>query len=63
MNKIIEIIINPAGEAKVQTKGFAGTSCRDASRFIEQTLGDVQSDVATAEMHLTHESQQSLHQR
>ena len=37
--KIIEITINAKGETTVQTKGFAGGSCRDASRFIEQALG------------------------
>ena len=37
--KMIEIIVTTKGETSVQTKGFAGSSCRDASRFIEQALG------------------------
>lgn len=61
--KTIEIIVSPAGEATVQTKGFAGSSCRDASRLIEQALGVVQSDQPTAEMYQTQENQQTLHQR
>jgi hypothetical protein len=39
MNKIIEIIVTAKGETNVTTKRFAGTSCRDASRFIEQASG------------------------
>ncbi len=33
--KTIEITINPTGETKVETRGFSGASCRDASRFLE----------------------------
>ena len=37
--KTIEIIVTAKGETSVQTKGFAGSSCRDACRFVEQALG------------------------
>lgn len=37
--KIIEVIVSPSGETRVETKGFAGASCRDASRALEQALG------------------------
>ena len=53
MSKIIEITINVKGETTVQTKGFSGSSCRDASRFIEQALGQRTSEVLTAEFHQT----------
>ena len=33
MSRVIEILISPKGETTVQTRGFAGSSCRDASRF------------------------------
>lgn len=39
MSQIIEIIVSATGQTTVQTKGFAGSSCQDASRFIEQALG------------------------
>ena len=45
----IEIIVSPQGETRVETKGFAGTSCQDASRFIENALGEKLSDQPTAE--------------
>ena len=47
----IEIIVSPKGETQVQTKGFAGSSCRDASRFIEQALGKRTGEKLTAEFH------------
>lgn len=49
--RTIEITVSPHGQTRVQTKGFAGASCRDASRFIENALGLGLSDQATAEMH------------
>ena len=49
--KTIEIVIDQRGEARLQTRGFAGASCRDASRLLEQALGEVKSDTPTAEMY------------
>ena len=49
--KTIEIVVDSRGEARLQTKGFAGASCRDASRLLEQALGEVESDTPTAEMY------------
>ena len=51
MNKIIEVIVAPSGETKVETKGFVGTECRDASRFIEQALGQQTGESLTAEFY------------
>jgi hypothetical protein len=51
MNRTIEIIISPKGEPTVTTLGFSGSSCRDASRFIEQALGERTSEQLTAEFH------------
>jgi hypothetical protein len=60
--KTIEIIISPTGETTVQTKGFTGTSCRDASKFIEQALGERTAETLTAEFHQTAETQQQVEQ-
>jgi hypothetical protein len=49
--QIIEVIVSPTGETKLQTKGFAGASCRDASKFLEQALGLRASEQLTAEYH------------
>jgi hypothetical protein len=50
--KIIRVTVNPKGEAMIETKGFQGSECRDASRFIEQALGRSVRDTATAELYL-----------
>jgi hypothetical protein len=51
MTKTIEITITAKGETSVQTKGFAGSSCRDASRFIEQALGQRVGEQLTPEFY------------
>ncbi len=50
-NRTIEIIVKTDGQTVVETKGFTGTSCQDASRFIEQALGTRESEQLTAEFH------------
>jgi hypothetical protein len=49
--KTIEIIISPSGQSRVETRGFAGRECRDASRFLESALGNTTSESLTAEFH------------
>ena len=62
--KIIEIVISPTGETKIETKGFTGSECRDASKFIEQALGKQTSEQLTAEFHQTvSQPQTQLEQR
>jgi len=39
LNKRIEIIVDSQGNSQVETKGFAGSECVEASKFIEQALG------------------------
>ena len=51
MTRIIEIVVDSKGATTVQTKGFASSSCRDASRFIEQALGTRTAEHLTAEFH------------
>ena len=51
MNRTIEIIVTPKGKTTVQTLGFTGPSCRDASRFIEQALGQRATENLTTEFH------------
>ena len=51
MNKTIEIIITSDGRTSVQTLGFTGPSCRDASKFIEEALGERIAENRTAEFY------------
>ena len=58
-SRIIEVIVSPAGETKVQTKGFVGASCQLASKFLEAALGQVAKEQLTAEFHTTSLQQQN----
>ena len=49
--KLIEVTVSPAGETTVQTKGYSGSDCFQASRFLEQSLGTKISDRPTAEFY------------
>ncbi len=35
----IEITVSPQGTTSIKTSGFAGGSCRDATRELERSLG------------------------
>ena len=63
MSRTIEIIVTAKGETSVQTLGFSGSSCRDASRFIEQALGQRISERLTAEFHQAAVTEQRQQQR
>jgi len=58
----IEIIVSPKGESVIQTKGFTGSSCREATKALEQALGAVQADKVTAEMYQTATAGQQIKQ-
>ena len=51
MSRTIEIIVTPNGQSQVQTKGFTDSSCRQASQFIEQAIGQLTSEQLTAEFY------------
>ena len=61
--KTIEIIVSPKGETTVTTKGFAGASCREASKFIEQALGQRIAENLTAEFYYSQAAEQRQQQR
>jgi len=60
MSRIIEVIVSPTGESKIETKGFAGSSRRDVSRFLEEALGARASEKLTAEFYQQQATDQSL---
>jgi len=47
--KTIVIIVSPQGNSSLETRGFSGTGCRDASRFLEQALGKTAEEKLTTE--------------
>ena len=60
--KTIEITVSPKGETKVETRGFTGGECRDASRFVEQALGVRTAETLTAEFYQGQQAGQELRQ-
>lgn len=61
--KTIEIIVSPKGETSVQTKGFAGASCREASKFVEEALGQSSNETLTGEFYQATQQHLSNQQR
>lgn len=51
MNRIIEVTLSPAGETKIETRGFAGATCGDASSYLEQALGARINERLTADFY------------
>lgn len=61
-SKTTEIIVAPNGQTRVETKGFTGSECRQASQFIEQALGQRTGEQLNAEFHQQAGQQQTNHQ-
>lgn len=61
MPRIIEVIVSPTGETTLQTKGYAGSECQQASRFLEQTLGVSSVEIKTADYYLESPAQTEQH--
>ncbi len=51
MSRVIEVTVSPQGEATVQTKGYAGSACLEASRSLEAALGSALRDTKTPEFY------------
>ena len=58
MSKTIEIIVSPKGETKLETKGFSGGSCQEASRAFEAALGKSSGENLTSEYYAETETNQ-----
>jgi hypothetical protein len=57
--KTIEIIIDTKGNSKIETKGFVGSECRQASEFVERALGQRTGETLTVEFHQQVDQQQA----
>jgi hypothetical protein len=49
--KTIEIIVSPRGELRVETRGYQGRDCLEATRQLESALGAKTSDQLTGEFY------------
>ena len=51
MTKTIEIIVTPEGSFQIEAVGFQGTGCQEATRFLEEALGNIQQREKKPEFH------------
>ena len=58
--KSIEIIVDAKGNSKVETKGFSGSECVEASKFVEQALGKKTASRTTAEFYQSANAQNRI---
>ena len=58
--KIIELIVSPTGQTRIETKGFSGSSCQVATRELEKALGIRESEQLTAEFFAQQSQPQKL---
>lgn len=63
MFRTIELTVSPSGETTVQTKGYTGGECLQASRFLEDALGIATAERKTAEYYGAVETDQHIQQR
>ena len=61
--KTIEIVIDKQGQTVLQTHGFSGPSCREASKFLEQALGATTTEQLTSEFYQAANIEQRQQQR
>jgi len=62
MPRIIEVVVSPQGDTTVQTKGYTGGDCLQASKFLEQALGVTTTERKTNEYYNTQTTQQVVQQ-
>jgi hypothetical protein len=58
--KIIEVIVYARGETTIQTKGFSGSECQQATKALEAALGAKLSDQPTSEFYTTSAQQAEI---
>ena len=58
--KTIEVTVSPKGETQVETKGFTGSGCREASKFIESALGKSAGETLKPEFHAQNHGRNSV---
>ena len=63
MNRVIEVTVSPKGETSIQTNGYAGADCLQASKFLEQALGVVSKESKTGEFYLATQTDQHIAQQ
>ena len=58
--KTIIVTVAPTGQTKVETRGFVGSECQQASKFLEAALGLRTGEQLTPEYYQQASQQQRL---
>jgi hypothetical protein len=61
--KTITVKIQPGGEIKIETSGFTGSSCQEATQRFERALGAVGQATLKPEFFQTQYEANDLHHR
>ncbi|MCC7420282.1 MAG: DUF2997 domain-containing protein [Planctomycetaceae bacterium] len=61
--KTIEVVVSPKGETRLETRGFNGAECREASSFLEKALGARTAERLTDEFYQTAVLPQTIEER
>jgi len=54
--QIIEVLVGPNGEVKIEAHGYKGKSCEEATKFLEDALGDKADVKKKAEWYIKNSS-------
>jgi hypothetical protein len=57
--KTIQLSISPAGQVRLETRGFAGETCLKAAAFLRESLGQVAHETRTPEFYAAATENQS----
>lgn len=53
MSRTIDVVVSPTGETKIESRGFAGSACQQATKELEAALGRKRTETLTSEYHLS----------
>ena len=56
MSRTIEVTVLPNGQCQIETKGFVGNECQQASQFLKQALGVQTAETLKPEFYQSSES-------
>lgn len=59
MSKIVTVTVDPTGGTKIETFGFEGASCQDATRDLERALGGATEETLKSEYYTQSDTEQN----
>ena len=62
MPRVIELIVAKDGQTTIQTKGYSGSACTEASKWLEEALGITTAERKTTEFFETVKTDQHVQQ-